>query len=338
MAIPHNSVASIKRTLGYGLALIAAFAVGTPASSALGPGDSVFDTASTGALLAVGAATSHAAQGYLGVDVRDVTGDQLANLKLKQPHGAEIIQVDHDAPAGKAGLREHDVVLRLNGQPIAGEDQVRKMLRESAPGKTVVLVISRDGQEMTITAQMANREEVERQAWEQYLTVPEPQGNPPPPTENLGNASSSTSSTWLRGNSFIGTILMSPAYTGAILEKMSPQLAGFFGAPSGTGLLVRNVEANSPAAFAGMLAGDVVVRANTRTVASTSDWAKAIKLSHGHSLSVTVLRDKKEQTLTLTPDAKKRSSLELPPIPGSCPTPCSAPHLLLANPLPVTFL
>ncbi|MGD0796336.1 MAG: PDZ domain-containing protein [Acidobacteriaceae bacterium] len=321
----------MKRTLGCGLALVAAFTVAAPAASALGPGDS---PSSTGVMLAVGGPTTRAPQGYLGVDVRDVTGDQLAALKLKEPHGAEIIQVDHDAPAGKAGLREHDVVLRLNGQPIDGEDQVRRVLRGSAPGKTVILVISRDGQEMTVTAQMANREEVERQAWEQHLTVPEPQDTPPPAPDSSGaNTPAPTSSPWLRGNAFIGTILMSPAYTGAMLEKLTPQLASFFGAPGRAGLLVRSVEANSPAAQAGMQAGDVVVRADAHPVASTSDWAKAIKLSRGKPLTITVLRDKKEQTLTLTPDAKKRASLE----PPSCLTPCPAPPLLLDSPLLVTY-
>jgi S1-C subfamily serine protease len=111
------------------------------------------------------------------------------------------------------------------------------------------------------------------------------------------------------GNSFIGSMLMNPSYTGAMLEKMSSQLADFFGVPSGAGLLVRSVVANSPAALAGMRAGDVVVRANEKPVISTGDWAKAIKNSHGHPLAIVVLRDKKEQTLTLTPDGKKRSSL-----------------------------
>lgn len=297
----------MKKAFGYGLILLAASTAATRYAQALGNN---YDAASsTGGPLfymaSAGAASARAAQGYLGVDVRDVNADQLGALKLKEPRGAEIILVDHDAPAGKAGLREHDVVLQMNGQAIEGEDQIRKMLHESPPGKTVVLVISRDGQQMTVTTQMANREELERHAWEQHITVPDPQASP------SDVAGGSDSSAPVRsGNSFIGTLLMNPSYTGAMLEKMSSQLAGYFGVPTGAGLLVRSVQPNSPAAIAGMQAGDVVLRADTKPVTSTGDWAKAIKNSHGKALSIVVLRDKKEQTLTLTPDSKKRSSLD----------------------------
>ena len=259
--------------------------------------------------LAAAPASSRTAQGYLGVSVRDVTPDQLSSLKIREARGAEIILVDHDAPAGKAGLREHDVVLTLNGQPIAGKDQLSRMLHESPPGKTMVLLISRDGQQMTITTQMAvSQEQVEREASEQHLKVTDPF---PAIADSPDPAPSSNPP--VRGNSFIGSLLMNPSYTGAMLEKMSTQLADFFGVPSGAGLLVRSVIDNSPAALAGMHAGDVVVRANDKPVTSAGDWAKAVKNSHGHPLSVTVMRDKKEQTLTLTPDSKKRSSLDPDP-------------------------
>jgi S1-C subfamily serine protease len=114
---------------------------------------------------------------------------------------------------------------------------------------------------------------------------------------------------------------MNPSYTGAMVEKMSTQLAAYFGVSSGEGLLVRSVVANSPAALAGMHAGDVVVEANTKPVANTNDWAKAIKNSHGRPLTIVVLRDKKQQTLTLTPDSKKRSSLDEP-----APNPAAFAH------------
>jgi len=285
----------MKRALGYAMVLLAASAAATQYAHA-----------------SSGAPPAHLAQGYLGVDIRDVTGDQLAALKMKEARGAEIVLVDHDAPAGKAGLREHDVILRVNGQAIAGEEQLRRMLRESPPGTPLTLLISRDGQQIAVTTQTANRDDVERQAWEQHLAVPEPEA-PPVEIDSSGFfAAPASPAPSARGNSFLGALVMDPSYTGAMLETMSSQLAEFFGAPGGTGLLVRSVEANSPASLAGMRAGDVVVRANAKPVASSADWTKAIKDSHGRPLAVVVLRDKKEQTLTLTPDSKRRSSLQQP--------------------------
>ena len=217
--------------------------------------------------------------------------------------------VDHDAPAGKAGLREHDVILKMNGQAIDSESQIHRMRHETSPGKTVVLIISRDGQQITISARVANQEEVERKAWEQHHTVPEP-SYPSEGIESGYSFSPSPSSPVHGGNGFIGTILMLPSYTGAVLEPLNAQLAEFFGASNGKGLLVRSVATNSPAAQAGLQVGDVVERADTRPVATSSDWTKAIRNCKGRSMVVVILREKREQTITLTPDAKKHSSIE----------------------------
>jgi serine protease Do len=296
----------MKRVFGFGLVLLT-LTPAAPYALAASPSSNP-QAAVTASFMMSGPASSRTAQGYLGVSVRDVTPDQLSSLKLRETRGAEIILVDHDAPAGKAGLREHDVVLTLNGQSIEGQEQLRRMLHESPPGKTMVLLISRDGQQMTITTQMAvSQEQVEREASEQHLKVTDPS-----PADSADPGPSSSGST-VRGNSFIGSLMMNPSYTGAALEKMTPQLADFFGVPSGAGLLVLSVIDNSPAAVAGMHAGDVVIRAEAKPVTSTGDWAKTIKNSHGRPLTITVMRNKKEQTLTLTPDSKKRSSLDPDP-------------------------
>jgi serine protease Do len=296
----------MKTALGFGLVLLTvtaphAFAGGAPAINQEG--------ALSLLLGGPASASAHSTPGYLGVSVRDVTPDQLGTLKLRDTRGAEIIVVDHDAPAGKAGLREHDVILQINGQGIANKDQLSRVLRESAPGRSITLVVSRDGQQLIVTTQMAvSQEQVEREASEQHLKVPEP----PAPVSDSADTFTSSSPSAPRGNSFIGSLLMSPSYTGAMLEKMSTQLADYFGVSSGVGLLVRSVIDDSPAALAGMRAGDVVIRADSKPVASTGDWAKIIKNSHGHPLSITVMRDKKEQTLTLTPDGKRRSGVDFP--------------------------
>src|SRR5579864_1450302 len=111
---------------------------------------------------------SHPVQGYfyaggrsyLGVDIRDVTADRLAALKLKEERGVEITMVDSDAPAGKAGLKEHDVILEFNGTAVESEEQIRRLIREVAPGRTVALGISRDGNLMKISVQLADHSTV----------------------------------------------------------------------------------------------------------------------------------------------------------------------------------
>jgi serine protease Do len=282
-----------------------------------------------GYLSAAGAGMAPKSQGYLGVDIRDVGDEQIAALKLKESRGAEVTRVDHDGPAGKAGLREHDVILQMNGQVIEGEDQLRRMLRETPAGRTVTLIISRDGQQQTVTTQLANRLEVERQAWEQRWRVPVPYDEslgfgpgpavaPPPAGTGSGSGSSGggsgsknffSGSTGRSGHNLMGVLTGGSSYTGAMVETMGPQLAEFFGT-NGAGVLVHSVDANSPAANAGLRAGDVVVRANEMTLTSSGDWLKVVRENRGKPVQVVVLRDKKEQTLTLVPDGKKRSNAE----------------------------
>ena len=268
----------------------------------------------------------HSSQGYLGVDLSDVTEEQLSALKLKQARGAEIITVDHDGPAAKAGLRERDVVLQMNGQPIEGEEQLRRMLHETPSGRTVSFVISRDGQQQTVSVQLANRAEVERHAWEQHFSVPQPVEGSPQPGPSTGSsgigsgfapgtgapgASGGSGFAYHLGNSFMGPLLsLHSSYTGVMLDSLGPQLAGFFGAKPGTGLLVKSVDANSPAATAGLRAGDVVVKVDSAEVTNPNDWLKAMREHKGKPVQVTVLRNKQEQTLTLTPsDPKKKSEM-----------------------------
>jgi serine protease Do len=274
-------------------------------------------------VLAARAHGSAGAQGYLGIDVRDVAPEQVGALKLNEARGAVIVHVDHDGPAGKAGLREHDVILQMNGQVIEGEEQLRRMLREGAAGKNITILLSRDGQVQTISTQLANRVAVERQWWQDHMATPAPG----PQTESqdqirgsgfLGGgiaAPTITAPPDPPQHSLIGTFILGSSYTGAALEMIGPQLAQFFGSQGGNGLLIRSVDPNSPAAAAGMRAGDVVVRANGIIITSTSEWSKLVHENRGKALSVVIVREKQEHVIALIPDAKKRSSVELMSIP-----------------------
>ncbi len=125
--------------VGYGLGVLALSAALTRTTVALGEDVGVLNGVMGwgGAALRIEASGDgiRRPQGYLGVDVRDVSEESVSLLKLREARGAEIIRVDHDAPAGKMGLREHDVVLQLNGVAVEGEEQIRRMLRELAPGR-----------------------------------------------------------------------------------------------------------------------------------------------------------------------------------------------------------
>ena len=250
------------------------------------------------------------ARGYIGIEMRDVGEDQLAFLKLKDARGVEITNIDHDGPACKAGMKMHDVIVQMNGQAIDNEDQLHRLLKDMPVGRTVNFVISRDGQTQTMTLMTADRRTVGLQAWEQHYSVPAPvvRGNSFMDSPKASNATSQKEHKDLLGTE---TIILSSSFTGAKLELMGPQLAEFFGATEGGGLLVRSVDGNSPADEAGMKAGDVVVRINSISVTNGTDWTKTVHDNKGKPVPVVVLRDKQEKTLTLTPDGKKRSSLWL---------------------------
>src|SRR3979490_1810850 len=106
---------------------------------------------------------------YLGVDIADVTTERLSALKLKEEHGAEVTMVDQDAPAGKAGLKDHDVIVSLNGTAIESAAQLRRMIKETPPGRFVNLGVSRDGQPLTIKVQLADRRK--SMAWEPKVNL-----------------------------------------------------------------------------------------------------------------------------------------------------------------------
>src|SRR5690348_13156055 len=94
---------------------------------------------------------------YLGVDISDITPERSAALQLKETRGVEVTMVDQDAPAGKAGLKEHDVIVSFNGETLESVEQMRRLIRETPPGRTVTLGLVRAGQPLTLNAQVGKR-------------------------------------------------------------------------------------------------------------------------------------------------------------------------------------
>src|SRR3984885_14181271 len=94
---------------------------------------------------------------YLGVAINDVTTERLSALKLKDEKGVEVTMVDQDAPAGKAGIKEHDVILTMNGTTIESGAELRRMIHETPPGRIVTFGLSRDGQPVMVKVQLADK-------------------------------------------------------------------------------------------------------------------------------------------------------------------------------------
>lgn len=229
---------------------------------------------------------------YLGVDIADVSPERLGELKLKEEHGAEVTMVDQDAPAGKAGLHEHDVIVSLNGAGVESAAQLRRMIKETPAGRIVNLGISRDGQPMMIKLQLADRHKMKE--WEPSMKVEMPEMPEIPSVPDFDVPVSVV-------------IVHQSARSGLMVENITPQLGDFFGVKSGNGVLVRSVEKGSRGEKAGFRAGDVVVKVNNQSVHDTSDFTHALRSSSGATAAVTVLREKREQNLTLTLPAKKDS-------------------------------
>jgi serine protease Do len=248
----------------------------------------------------------HSSQGYLGVEMRDIDNDRAAALKLKEPAGAEITIVDHDAPAGKVGLRVHDVILQMNGQLIQGVEQLRRMLHETPAGRNIVLVISRDGQQQTINVQLADRATIEQDAWLQHRVVPEPDDDS---TFALVGPSSHGGG----GSSFFGAFAIGTPTVGVDVDPLGSQLADYFGVKDGQGLLVKHVAENSPASTAGFKAGDVITKVNGESMPTLNTWFKTLHANRGKQMQVTIVRNHKEQTLSLQAgDPKHKGELVWP--------------------------
>ncbi len=229
-----------------------------------------------------------AGRSYLGVDIQDITPERANTLKLKEERGVEVTMVDQDAPAGKAGLHEHDVILEFNGTAVESEEQLRRLIRETPPGRTVTIGISRDGAPLKISVQLADHSKVVAQNWPHVevpsLQIPDIHNRMDIPTIQLQT--------------------YSPAL-GAQTESLTRQLGEYFGVKDGEGILVRSVEKGGAAEKAGLKAGDVIIKADDEKLNDRSDLSHILRNHRsGGKLNLVVMRDKKEQTIVVTLPAR----------------------------------
>ncbi|ODT81685.1 MAG: HtrA protease/chaperone protein [Pelagibacterium sp. SCN 64-44] len=98
-------------------------------------------------------------RGYLGVSIQDVSKDIADGVGLPNARGAIVREPTEDGPAGAAGVKSGDIILKVDGDQIDDALDLSRTIAGKAPDSTVELTIWRDGAETTISVQLAQLDE-----------------------------------------------------------------------------------------------------------------------------------------------------------------------------------
>jgi len=228
--------------------------------------------------------------GFLGVYTEEITKDNLSQYGLHDAHGVGVTEVVKDSPAEKAGLRKGDVITRFDGETVNSVRKLNRLVSEVAPDHHVTLGISRGGGEQEVAVTMGKR----RGTYSDTMgTMTIPPGSFPrienwPNIENMPDGSRI-----LLGNS---------RRIGVSTTSLTKQLAEYFGIANGKGVLITSVMENSPAAKAGLRAGDVITAVNGEKIEDAGDLSRSISKQKDGEVTLTVVRDKNQRTMKVTPE------------------------------------
>jgi serine protease Do len=193
-------------------------------------------------------------RGHLGVAIQNVTPDVAKAFGLSQGGGALVGDVTPDTPASKAGIQRGDVILKLNGTPVTGADDLSVRISETAPNTPVHLEIYRNGQTKDVTVTVNELTEKEE-------------------AESGGEQNEKS------------------ALSGVRVENLSPDDAQQLNLPSNTtGVVITSVDPSSLAAGAGLNRGDVIQEVNHKPVRNVTQYNEAISAAGDQGVLLLVNR------------------------------------------------
>jgi len=242
---------------------------------------------------------------WLGVETQEVSSDKAKELKLPAERGVLLEKIIPDSPAAKAGLKENDVVTEINGQRIEGAAQFRRIIHEIPAGRTAQITVWRDGRSQSLSVTLGKAEQ-NRHAFRMLAPSPGAFAFRIPDMPEVAPIPEIPSMEWNGG------VLLGQPRLGIDAEDLSGQLGLYFGAPDGEGVLVREVNPDTPAERAGLKAGDVITSLNGQRVRSIGDLREKLSSKQDEkdkTVKLGVLRNRSQVTLTVAlpaPEAKAK--------------------------------
>jgi len=235
--------------------------------------------------------------GFLGVYAENISRENMGRYHMNQVRGVGVTRIVKDSPAEKAGLRTDDVILRVDGENITSVRKLNRIVSELAPDQSVKITVSRGGSEQDITATIGKRSNTSF-AGDIFKSQPKIwkwEGNEPRTFKWEGpllNRKDNGDLTFMLGNS---------RRIGVSTMELTKQLADYFGITSGKGVLVTSVTEDGPAAKAGVRAGDVITAVDGEAIDSPGDISRVINRKKEGDVTLTVVRNKAQQTIHVTP-------------------------------------
>jgi serine protease Do len=239
--------------------------------------------------------------GFLGVYAENISRENMSRYHMGQVRGVGVTQVIKDSPAEKAGLRKDDVILRIDGENISSVRKLNRIISEMAPDQSVRVTVSRGGAEQEITATIGKRN---NQNFAQDLF-----SNNKLFKERLQPKVWKWEGQFPGGSDFFDKdgeltfALGASRRIGVSTMQLTKQLADYFGITGGKGVLVTSVTDDGPAAKAGVRAGDVITAVDGEEIDSPGDISRVINRKKDGDVSLTIIRNKAQQTIRVTPRA-----------------------------------
>jgi len=255
---------------------------------------------------------------YLGVQTQEVNKENFSKFGLRDVRGVAVEKVSENSPAAAAGIQAGDVIVKFNGEEVTSARKLTRLIGEVDPDHQARVTVLRNGSEQEITATLAKRPmpkfaegnfnfpvapngSFDLKDLPQMRDMPNLKDMPDFKSMSPGEPHVFTlpngegrSFTWRSGEG---------RSIGVGITPLTKQLASHFGVEGGA--LVNDVRENSPAARAGLKAGDIIVEADGKAVRSQFDLIKSINDKKDGSVQITVVRNGKRQTMSVTPEVSK---------------------------------